>query len=444
MSYESFRLLHVHAPRLDAALGDLLGLPGIHTQLVQDATLNAFDHAIEAAIEHHVDLVLLTGAMFGETTPTLRGLARLRDALSVLDEEEIAVYISCEEKIQQALRDGPWLGHGAVTLMSPFQKQPLPLEKNRQKLASVSFRQPIHGEKSYRFDPPQGLYDKPAHLRVTGSSLFSILIQQSSGGEASSSSQEELQADLIIRCGDEFVMQPAGRTIEEIVAGPLQGIGRQHVGPMGCSLVVVDERKDVRVSFIPCHVVQREHVPIRQHVGMDERQLLTSMQQQLDLIKVHQGCRLLVCEWDLVGYDDSGRQSPSTESVRSRLARRRHASSTTEAWEGWQSRGEFSFEQLVFRGSQTCQVWHRFSASDELRLPRLLDRHQLAQEYLKLAEDFFPEEIGAFETHLAQWAEHLPSQLASRMHDVNADKLIEFAVNYGTHWFVQAAEEVAA
>jgi len=437
MSYESFRLLHVHAPRLDAALGDLLGLPGVHNELVQDATLHAFDHAIEAAIEHHVDVVLFTGAIFGETAPTLRGLARLRDGLTVLREEEIAVYISCEEKTQQILRDGPWLGHGAVTLMSPFQKQPLPIEKDRQKLASVSFRQPTHGDKSYRFDPPQGLYDKPAHLRVTGSSLFSILVQQGTPGEVHASTNDELAADLIIRCGDEFVMQSAGQSLEEIIAGPLQGVSRHHTGPMGCSLIVVDEHKDVRVSFIPCHVVQREHMTIRQHAGMDENMMLSTMQQQLDGLKVHQDCKLVICQWDLVGYDDN----ETRESMKSRLAKQRKSYSEAERY---QPAGVFSFDRLSFRGPTGCKVWHHFSASDELRLPKLLDRHQLATEYLKLAEEFFPDEIAAFESHLTKWSESLPPELASRMKEINADKLIEFAVNYGTHWFVQAAEEVAA
>ncbi len=436
MSYESFRLLHCHAPRLDAQIEDVADVPAAHCHLLEDATLNAFDNAITAAIEHHVDLVLITGSLFADDKPTLRGLVRLRDALSCLAEEEIVVYLTCDEQIQRLLQNSVWIGQGDVRFLSPFQKQPIALERDNRPLASICFQQPQLDDRTYRFDPPQGVYDRQPHVKVSNSSLFSIGIRTGYTGEPVEISGD-YRPDLMLLCGEEFELTPAGNDVHEIFTGPLQGTTRRHTGVFGCSLIVVNEHKDVRHSFIACQAVQREHSLIHQTTDMDQAALLEAMQQHLDKLKVSSSTSVLICEWNLEGYDEH-HQSPKSSkryrwSEQSTVQNRYHHSSTTP----------FPFHKLT-NPTRIPSIHHRFSASDELRLPSLLEHHQLAQEYLKLAEEFFPEEIDAFSEHLQKWSSGLPPELATRMQNVDRDKLIEFAVNYGTHWFVQAAEEVSA
>ena len=60
--------------------------------LAEDATLTALDNVVEACLDHDVEFLLLTGAVFGCGRPTLRARSALLSAFENLREFEVRVF----------------------------------------------------------------------------------------------------------------------------------------------------------------------------------------------------------------------------------------------------------------------------------------------------------------------------------------------------------------
>ncbi len=93
MTFASLTFLHIADARLDCPL-EYAGDVSEHLlESVEDATLTAFETAIQTAVERQVDFVLISGATFIENDLSLRARIAIVDGLETLVEYDISVFV---------------------------------------------------------------------------------------------------------------------------------------------------------------------------------------------------------------------------------------------------------------------------------------------------------------------------------------------------------------
>ena len=91
---DSIRLIHATRLLLDEPVLGAGTLSGEERRLVEDATIAAFHRIVEACVDKHVDILILSGDTFDETSFTLRARATLMDGLETLSDAGVSIFIT--------------------------------------------------------------------------------------------------------------------------------------------------------------------------------------------------------------------------------------------------------------------------------------------------------------------------------------------------------------
>ncbi|WP_166826748.1 metallophosphoesterase family protein [Thalassoroseus pseudoceratinae] len=135
MTFASLTFLHIADARLDCPLEYIGDVPEDLLDNIDDATLTAFELAVETAKERQVDFVLLTGATFIDSDLSLRARIALVDGLKNLAGDDIAVFVVPSDEAPlpawRAISDLP----ENVTICEPGVT--LPVHRDHETIATV-------------------------------------------------------------------------------------------------------------------------------------------------------------------------------------------------------------------------------------------------------------------------------------------------------------------
>ncbi len=285
MPHEPLRFMHASCTRLDAPLAapQLANLREIRP-LLRDATLIAFDTMIESVIEHDVDFLLLTGALFGEPI-TLRARQRFLSGIEMLAEFGIPVFWSVGEEpeaVRRVTRDAKNL-----TPVVASDPDPMAIIRNGRVCASLATRFQISAQEEVLQESirepadPFPLFHVPMHLPSVSDwdGPAACYIAASDGHRRSRSVQAGWFHD----------------------PGPTQATAAREYGLHGCSLATVDADRRVNVSLVPTAPVRWHKARIGVDRNMTQADLLERMQSALLNLEPHPCERLWILDWELNG-----------------------------------------------------------------------------------------------------------------------------------------------
>ncbi len=147
---DSIRLIHATRLLLDEPVLGAGTLSGEERRLVEDATIAAFHRIGEACIDKHVDVLILSGDTFDETSFTLRARATLMDGLETLSDAGVSIFIT--PGMMDSLTSWRRLGSlpDEVTLLGTERDAPIEITEKGRVIAVVNHLTP--GTAS--LDPP--------------------------------------------------------------------------------------------------------------------------------------------------------------------------------------------------------------------------------------------------------------------------------------------------
>lgn len=147
---DSIRLIHATRLLLDEPTLGAGALSGEERRLVEDATITAFHRIVEACVDKQVDVLILSGDTFDETSFTLRARATLMDGLETLSDAGVSTFIT--PGLMDSLTSWRRLGSlpDEVTLLGTERDAPIEITEKGRVIAVVNHLTP--GTAS--LDPP--------------------------------------------------------------------------------------------------------------------------------------------------------------------------------------------------------------------------------------------------------------------------------------------------
>ncbi len=137
MPAEPLRFVHAANLFLDRALRIPHAIPADVRDIVEDATLLAFQNLVQFCCAHHVDFLLLTGNAFLEADRSLAARVTLLRELQHLDEAGISTFVlPGDHDPPAAWRAIPGLP-SSVTILDADDSEPITIEENGRILATI-------------------------------------------------------------------------------------------------------------------------------------------------------------------------------------------------------------------------------------------------------------------------------------------------------------------
>ena len=138
MPFESLQFVHAANLYLDRQLKGTGPVPDHLQEILEDATIGAFEQVISTCVENQVDFLLLTGNSFDEAEKSLRARVALRDGFCRLAEEHIRVFVTPGRiDSADAWRAVPRLP-GNVTLLLHRCEEPVAVIRNERVIATIT------------------------------------------------------------------------------------------------------------------------------------------------------------------------------------------------------------------------------------------------------------------------------------------------------------------
>lgn len=292
MALEPFRFLHAANLYLDHQLRDVGPLPDAFRDIVERATLLAWDRIVDAAIARQVDFVLLAGNAFDAADHSLTGQVALVQGLERLGERDIPVFIvpgvadpDMTWRLGMSLPDN-------VTRFGGELSEPVGLSRDGRTFCTLHHvmanTRDLNATDDNGLDelavfaPPIsqdecGPFDIALLETITNDAALPPELLENGGanGEGRRSrfpmiSRPAFDPEIVARCpieywalGDGLRRQAwrVGRGMAHTPGCP-QGLSPADTGPLGCTLVDVDSEGRVRESFIPTARVRYENISV--------------------------------------------------------------------------------------------------------------------------------------------------------------------------------------
>ncbi|API91092.1 MULTISPECIES: DNA repair exonuclease [unclassified Virgibacillus] len=301
--------LHAADLHLDSPFKGLASAPEDIFKDIRKSTFTALDNLVKAAIQHHVDFVLLVGDLFDNEQQSLQAQIRLKRAFETLQQHGITVFLSYgnHDHLNGNAHSVPYpdnvieFKEGAVTSYT-YVKHDEPLAV-------------IYGF-SYQERAVQN--NKTSEYQITDLSVpFHIGMLH---GSVQSNTDHDTYAPFKISdltgvdmdywaLGHIHRQQVLKQTPPIIYPGNTQGRHRKETGEKGCYHVRLTKEK-AELEFFPLHAIQISHFSLDltscPSVFEMEREILNSLEQHkaatsqlVDLTLASKGDRIK--EWDRSG-----------------------------------------------------------------------------------------------------------------------------------------------
>ncbi len=320
MHREPFRFLHAAALRLDHQLCGVGSVPEKVREIVEEASLIAFERVIEACLEHDVDFLLLAGDSFDAGDAGLRGPMALARGFQRLAEHEIATCVV-------AGPHDPWSSWLSgihypelVHRLRPGANTPTMIDCPTSPLAAVYgvYSRTRHDEvKTHRAEgvAPDGRYaiglasvalDEPTLARWDTPDGLPALIEPTMNYWALGGGV----ARRTVHLNSGLLHDPAAP----------QGFSAAEAGPRGCTLVEVDAGGAANLTFLPTAPVRWERVYVNGGgESIDQQSLVSLMRSALAAIERFATDDVWLVDWIIGNLGTAGRRMAEPEFRRETL-----------------------------------------------------------------------------------------------------------------------------
>uniref|UniRef100_A0A7C4QRE8 Calcineurin-like phosphoesterase domain-containing protein n=1 Tax=Schlesneria paludicola TaxID=360056 RepID=A0A7C4QRE8_9PLAN len=290
------RLLHAADVLLDTPLQGIGPVPRDAIDLVAQATLIAWERAVEAASTHDVDALLLTGNTFAAAEGSLAADVALRQGCERLAEAQIPVFVVPGPLDPVAAWDElPKLPEN-VTVFRSLREEPVELTDRGRTLALI---QPVGPwSESLANGSKQPAASRP----------FSVGLWWEGGDGSPTQPPVNLLAPLVdvVCCREEALttgwLKPETQVQRQ--SSP-QGMTSAQTGPKGVTLIEVDPQRRFTCRLLPLAPVRRERLRVRLDGVRHRDDLCDQMLVELEELPAIPGEQLRLIDWEFSG-------SPST------------------------------------------------------------------------------------------------------------------------------------
>jgi DNA repair protein SbcD/Mre11 len=285
MSQRPFRFLHAADLHLDEPVQGLADAPGHLVDLLVDAPLTAARRVFDAAIEQHVDFVVLAGDVVDLRQGSPRELSFLIEQFQRLADRNIPIYWA-----GGTIDSADWPAHYSLPA-NVKQASRLHVQRHRHEIEGVAVCELV-GRSHEQNEAP-----KAYEFASLKDDLFSVAVVHSEFAGA--------LGDMGIRywalggLHSRSTLHQSARSISHYAGSP-QGRKPSETGPHGCTLVQVDEQQQVRLTPIATDAVRWESQELKLGVATDRAELERLLRDRtLQLMAEASGATLLI-QWQLI------------------------------------------------------------------------------------------------------------------------------------------------
>lgn len=285
MPERPFRFLHAADLHLDEPAAGVADAPGQLVDLLVDCPLLAGRRVFDAAIEHHVDFVLLAGDVIDLNRAAPREMAFLVEQFERLAAKNIAVYWA-----GGAIDSADWPVHYSLPA-NVKQASRLHVQRHRHEIAGEPVCELVgrgheHGEapKAHEF----------ANSRED---LFSIAVVHTpfAGGMRDLGIEYWALGGLHGRS----TLHQSAKSLSHYPGSP-QGRSFNETGAHGCTLVQVDEGRQVRLTPIATDVVRWESQSLTLGVAADRAELERLLRDRTAQLLAEAAGAAVLIDWQIV------------------------------------------------------------------------------------------------------------------------------------------------
>lgn len=303
MPLQPLRFVHACDILVDHQLRDLVSLNRDAKAIAVAATVTSFERIIEACLEHEVDFLLISGGMFDERDRSLRTRVAILDGLDSLQEASVPVYIM--PGVNDSL--ATWKTFGAlpdnVTLFDALTDAPLTVLRNDRVIATIEACDVQ--SLSYDLDEqaqstpksvPASHRRRPLHLGVVPA-----LSSNAVGKRTIEHWLGEFSVDYL---AVPSAFKRLSVTRDERLAhcpGAACSFTKHDLGPLGCTLVEVDDKGSLSHSLLATSPVRRERFEIDVDYSSTWDSLVAAMHDRLTMLEHADSMSLLLADWVLTG-----------------------------------------------------------------------------------------------------------------------------------------------
>jgi exonuclease SbcD len=299
MTGKPLRLLHAANLQLDCPLRTSSECADEIREIIDSATLTAFDRLITISIEKDVDALLITGNTFDAGFPSLTAEVALRDGFNRLAERQIPVFIA-PGRIDPAAawQELPRLPHN-VTIFIDTNVAPVDLTDHGHLLATVL---PVTSETS--IEPEELTNILGGRTTAKGERPFVVGLLLT---DRSHEKTERPKLSPTRYAALDWLACPAGTDTELLPLtdgqihsqGAPQGMSLQETGLHGATLLEVDSHRKTRLSPIPLAPVRWERLTQAVDNASGHEDLLGRMLTQFERLPHQKGELVRIIDWHL-------------------------------------------------------------------------------------------------------------------------------------------------
>jgi exonuclease SbcD len=284
MSQRPFCFLHAADLHLDEPIEGLLDAPGHLVDLLIDCPLAAAKRVFDAAIEHHVDFVVLAGDVVDLPAGSPHELSFLVEQFQRLAQRNIAVYWA-----GGTVDSVDWPAHYSLPA-NVKQASRLHLQRHRHEIAGVPVCELV-GRSRDRNVAPQ-VYE----FTNSKDDLFSIAVVHAefSNGLGNLGIRYWALGGAHRRTST----QPSNNSIAHDPGTP-QARRPSETGPRGCTLVQVDEQSQVRLIPIATDVIRWESPRLSLGATAGHAELEKMLRDRTSQLVAEGGGAALLIQWTI-------------------------------------------------------------------------------------------------------------------------------------------------
>jgi len=332
---------------LDHQLRDTGPLSDALREIAQDATLTTFDRIIDLCIEKSVDFLLLTANTFHQRDRSLRAQTTMCSGFRKLDEAGVQVVAVVGDSDPMA----SWMQIGNlpdnVMLFDTSADESLSIEGELETLAMISVAEYADSSMNSGYELQNhpfsiAVYDGPVEfvsendVSDADAEVADEQYEDESEEPYSSSAPEPAEASVDYETdetedAEEIVVNELGEVREMLSQyagdylaicdaqksftvdaasgiahdpGMPQGINPRQSGPHGCTLVEIDEYKNVLLKPIRLASVRWERPEISIEPGMSQDQLAHMIREEFSKFEIYGSESLWLVHWVIRGSGD--------------------------------------------------------------------------------------------------------------------------------------------
>ena len=337
MSNQGFRFVHASNVLLDHQLRDTGQLPDGMREIAQDATLTTFDRVIDLCIEKSVDFLLLTTNTFHQRDRSLRAQTKLCSEFRKLDEAGIQVVavVGASDPMASWMQIANLSDN--VILFDANTGESISIEGEFETLATIAAADYAddsitsgYGHQKHPF--AIAVYDGPIEMaeeREQGDAEAeandyeesfasapepaeaSVDFESDENTESEEEAIDQLAAarELLSEYGGDYLAvcdADSSFTVDTVSGiahdpGMSQGINPRQAGPHGCTLVEVDEHKNVLLKPIRLAAVRWERPEINIEPGMSQDELAHLIRNEFSKFETYGSESMWLVNWIIRG-----------------------------------------------------------------------------------------------------------------------------------------------